>query len=87
MKSARLRELIAEHRANPPLREPHADYCEHCPSAPHQPSDPETDDIMAEIAAGHATPDEWVFPCAWRREKLCKGICERLGYQQEPKPC
>jgi len=61
----------------------HKDYCPNCPSR------------MAQI---HGNPDpeaEWVktlpdgerqkyaFPCGWRPEKLCKGVCEDLNYVEE----
>lgn len=57
----------------------HETYCKNCPSKWH-PQDPE--------AAGiEALPDgerqKYVFPCAWRREKLCKGVCEVLGFDPD----
>ena len=63
--------------------EVHREYCNHCPSRGYKVGsgeDPETD-----WYAGH--PDgvrqQFVFPCAWRREKLCKGICEVMSYEEE----
>lgn len=43
---------------------------------------------MDEEAADYASlPDGerqmYVFPCAWRGEKLCRGICEKMGYKEE----
>lgn len=53
----------------------HLAYCKHCPSAPGLPSDPEAEELAA---SDYETRKLAAFPCAWRPEKLCKGICEEL---------
>lgn len=61
-----------------PITAVHESYCSSCPSKWHKP-DPESEEI-----AGY--PDgvrqQYVFPCAWRPNKLCKGVCEELGYDE-----
>lgn len=56
----------------------HKTYCKRCPSKWH-PQDPESADI-ASLPDG--IREMYVFPCAWRTEKLCKGVCEELGYDE-----
>ena len=53
----------------------HETYCKNCPS--FYGSDPESEDI-ARLPDG--IRQAYVFPCAWRSEALCKGVCENLGY-------
>lgn len=58
----------------------HKDPCEHCPSAPHREQDPEAQDM------GTAPRDQqlaFVFPCGWRPNKLCKGLCDRLNVTEK----
>lgn len=55
----------------------HKEYCDHCPSHPRFPLDPESEDI-AKLPDG--IRQQHVFVCAWRTDKLCKGVCEQLGY-------
>lgn len=51
----------------------HSKPCQYCPSS--QGLDPESQDILK-------LPIElrklFVFPCAWRTEKLCRGFCENM---------
>lgn len=54
----------------------HETYCPKCPSHRY-PSDPESEDIE-QLPEG--IRQMFVFPCAWRNEKLCKGVCEKLNY-------
>ncbi len=49
--------------------------CEKCPSA-HGPGDPESEDILEWCRSGEVSFEEATFPCAWRPNKLCKGICD-----------
>jgi hypothetical protein len=56
----------------------HAHHCAHCPSVA-MPDDPETADIKAN--ATREQQIESVFRCAWRRDKACKGYCDKLGIE------
>lgn len=60
----------------------HKNYCPNCPSnrAVFPDSDPEAKEIE-----GYPDGERqmFVFPCAWRPNKLCKGICESLDYEEE----
>ena len=56
----------------------HKDNCQYCPSA--RGSDPESE-MYAALPEGER--QLYVFPCAWRPEKLCKGVCEEMGYTEE----
>ena len=60
---------------------PHNDYCPNCPSRMGQlyGHDPEAEMFM-ELPDGEK--QKAVFPCAWRPEKLCKGICENQNYDE-----
>jgi len=57
----------------------HSTYCKYCPSNNH-PQDEESKDIAS-------MPDgirqKYVFVCAWRTDKLCRGVCEELGYNEK----
>ncbi len=59
-------------------QEIHSQTCKYCPSA-HYPSDPESEDMIRFYREGSLTWDELTFPCAWRPEKLCKGICDQAA--------
>lgn len=61
------------------ITEVHKTYCKNCPSKWH-PADPESLDI-ASMPDGKKQMH--VFTCAWRGEKLCKGVCEDLNYTEE----
>lgn len=57
----------------------HKHPCKHCPSM--RGSDPEADEIKTypkEIIV-----NEFLFVCAWRQSKLCKGNCDAMGITQE----
>jgi len=65
-------------------REIHDNYCEKCPShwsVLNGHSDPETEK-MKELSK-EAKIQEGLFLCAWRPNKLCKGICEALEITKE----
>lgn len=53
----------------------HKNYCSRCPSHPTRRTDPEAAEFLK-------LPKELrmltVFPCAWRRKKLCKGHYEDM---------
>lgn len=53
--------------------------CPKCPSA-HFPEDPESAEIIGWVKSGQQRAEDWVFACAWRPQKLCRGICDKLGY-------
>jgi hypothetical protein len=63
------------------VTEVHKNYCKDCPSnrAVFPIPDPEAADY-------EALPDgerqRYVFPCGWRPNKLCKGVCESLDYDE-----
>lgn len=48
--------------------------CPHCPSM--KGTDPEVEDMMTWPRDAQV---DTVFPCAWRKEKMCKGYCDKLG--------
>lgn len=54
----------------------HAECCVHCPSKPGEWVDPECAEIMTWPKRARA---ETAFPCAWRRNKFCKGYCDNTG--------
>lgn len=60
-------------------KEIHDSPCEHCPSA-HYPMDEDCKEIYA---MDKATRIKSIFPCAWRVEKLCKGICDVMEVSQQ----
>ncbi|MDB4330461.1 receptor activity-modifying protein [bacterium] len=64
------------------ITEIHKGYCPRCPS--NKEVFPESDPEAEEIAS---YPDGikqlYVFPCAWRSNKLCKGVCEELCYTEK----
>ena len=60
--------------------EVHKECCKNCPSKDGQ-TDPEVEweiaNVPKEQLVYHA------FPCAWRASKLCKGICDNYGIDEE----
>jgi hypothetical protein len=71
----------------PPVRRPRPTEiwdlpCERCPSA-HYPPDSESADYKKFYEAGELPAGECVFPCAWRPEKLCRGVCDYLGVTEK----
>ena len=67
---------LARIKAEGPPRAIHSNPCAHCPSVA-MPDDPETEDIR--LNATRQEQIDSVFRCAWRREKACKGYCDRLS--------
>ena len=56
--------------------------CKHCPSA-HFPPDPESLQMTQFYKAGEITVWEAIFPCAWRPQKMCKGVCDVMGITEK----
>jgi hypothetical protein len=54
----------------------HSSPCAHCPSVA-MPNDPEMIDLRDR--GTRAEQLESVFRCAWRRDKACRGYCDKLG--------
>ncbi len=57
----------------------HSNYCKYCPSA-FGPDDDESK-MIASLPEGEK--QKMVFRCAWRPNKLCKGVCEELDYNED----
>jgi hypothetical protein len=60
-------------------KEIHRNPCKHCPSA-HYPPDPEALDTLD---YPRDLQIKSVFPCAWRPQKMCKGVCDFLSVTEE----
>jgi hypothetical protein len=58
----------------------HKECCKQCPSA--MGDDPETRDIK-ETCSKDFIVSEYLFVCAWRNSKLCKGNCDYNEIDQE----
>lgn len=58
----------------------HKGCCKRCPSA--QGEDPEVKDIKEHCSKEHIAK-EFLFVCAWRPSKLCKGYCDYNDIDQE----
>lgn len=52
--------------------------CPNCPSAHHEP-DPEALQIERWYKNGEVGLEVAIFPCAWRPQKYCKGVCDKMG--------
>jgi hypothetical protein len=61
-------------------REIHRHPCVRCPSA-HGPPDPLSLDYMS--APRDVQLREGIFPCGWRPNKMCKGVCDKLNVKEE----
>lgn len=57
----------------------HAAPCKRCPSA-HHPPDPEA--LAYQSAPRELQLSEGIFACAWRPNKLCKGVCDSLNVKE-----
>ncbi len=55
----------------------HSHPCTHCPSEWHE-RDPEAQDMLDACVSGKLTESEFLFKCAWRNEKICRGLWNRL---------
>lgn len=58
----------------------HKKCCKYCPSNTNI-SDPETEEYKK--LPKDVLIKEYVFVCAWRQNKLCKGICNQFDIDQE----
>lgn len=58
----------------------HKSCCNKCPSSKGH--DPMTRDIKKENSKDKIVK-EYLFVCAWRRSKLCKGICDLFEINQK----
>ncbi len=64
-------------------KEIHKVCCKHCPTEHNRRNglkDPETEDLKSlpkEVIA-----KEYLFVCAWRESKLCKGVCDEFGIDE-----
>ena len=61
-------------------KEIHKGCCKHCPSN-NFPDDPESEDIKT--LPKEFIAKEYLFVCAWRNSKLCKGNCDNMGINQD----
>jgi len=58
----------------------HKTCCKQCPSTKGE--DEESVDIKASVPKEHIAR-EYLFVCAWRESKLCKGYCDYNDIDQE----
>jgi len=66
-------------------REIHKVCCERCPTNNNRIAgikDPESEDIKRCVPKEQIAK-EYLFACAWRPSKLCKGICDFMGIDEE----
>jgi len=57
----------------------HSTYCKYCPTK-HFPADEESK-MIASMPDG--IKQKHVFPCGWRPNKLCRGVCDELDYDEK----
>lgn len=62
----------------------HDSPCVHCPSE-HFAIDPEAEDLLNACARGDISQSDFLFTCAWRGEKICRGLWNRLQERLLPK--
>ena len=63
----------------------HKVCCKNCPSEQDRIAgveDPESKDIK-EGYSKEVIASEFLFVCAWRQSKLCKGLCDYMGIDQQ----
>lgn len=79
--NAQLREIAEEEKMFPNRHiEIHKDYCKACPSnhnALRGEEDPESKELKESCSKEHLA-HEYLFVCAWRPNKLCKGLCDYM---------
>lgn len=80
----RLRELMAARLAamGPEPKLANSSPCKHCPTA-HFPPDPESALIKSGVKSGELRAEDHVFRCAWNMSRLCRGVCDSLGFVPE----
>ena len=62
----------------------HKVSCKHCPSECYKRNgmvDPESEDIK--LLPKEVIAKEYLFVCAWRNSKLCKGNCDYMEIDQQ----
>ena len=62
----------------------HKTCCKKCPSEynrKHNFKDPETEEIK--LLSKELIVKEFLFVCAWRPNKLCKGLCDKLEIDEK----
>lgn len=79
-------ELLREQDKKWPNRhkEIHKGCCKHCPTHNSKKAgilDPESEDIKK--CPKELIAREYLFVCAWRPNKLCKGLCDDMGIDEE----
>ncbi len=55
----------------------HLRPCKNCPSAWY-PHDPESEELEIACANGEIPEKDYLFKCAWRPNKICKGLFDKL---------
>lgn len=75
-------DYIAQMDAKYPNRrkEIHKGACKNCPST--RPPDPESQDIKDHVSK-EVFIKQYAFVCAWRPNKLCKGLCDFMEVDQQ----
>lgn len=59
------------------MKEIHSTPCEKCPSEWYPP-DPEAHDLLTMVTNGEIREEDFLFVCAWRPNKICRGLWNRL---------
>ncbi len=59
------------------MKEIHHHPCPKCPSE-HYPPDPEAHDLMTAVVQGKIAEKDFLFLCAWRPDRICRGLWNRL---------
>ncbi len=65
-------------------KEIHKGVCKHCPTHLDKlagRTDPESEEILT--LPREVILKEFAFVCAWRPNKLCKGLCDAAGIDEE----
>jgi len=57
----------------------HSSYCKYCPSNRF----PDDDESKMIASMPDGIKQKYVFVCAWRTNKLCRGVCESLDYDEK----
>lgn len=81
-----LKDLVKhEIESMPVVTQIHKGCCKHCPSKRIKEAgmtDPETEDFKA-FFTKEEQAQKAIFPCAWRPDKFCKGICDEFDINQK----
>ncbi len=57
----------------------HKTACKNCPSV--KGTDPENEDFK--LLPKQVVAEKFLFVCGWRNSRLCKGLCDSHGIDQE----